>query len=233
MRTGVNSALAQIYSDIQGQGATAFTTSGATPAFVLTPAPALTAYAVGQRFSVTFNASGTTGSNTLNVSGLGAKNLKQLNASGTKTAAAITTGQIVDVVYDGTDFVLIEPLLASTAVAGIIALASNAQALGGTDNANALTSAALASSNSPAGGVVVLPGGIRIMWGKTNYLSNGNSQAISLSGFTTAVVPFITMLTPSANSGYTGEVTAYSTYSITVYNGSGQSAYFSWFVIGY
>jgi hypothetical protein len=127
MRTGVNSALAQIYSDIQGQGATAFTTSGTAPAFTLTPGPAITAYAAGQRFCVKFHASGTSGSNTLNISGQGALNLKQY-LNGSKVAANVAGGMTSDVFYDGTDLVLLNPIVSGACTVGAfrnLALSAN------------------------------------------------------------------------------------------------------------
>jgi hypothetical protein len=88
---------------------TAFTTAGTAPAFTLTPVPALGGYASPQRFNVKFNAAAATGG-TLNISGLGAKNLKQYDSSGAKVTAVIAAGQITDVVYDGTDLVVLDPL---------------------------------------------------------------------------------------------------------------------------
>lgn len=94
---------------VQGQAYTAFTTAGATGAFTLAPAPAIAAYAAGQRFRVKFHAAGN-GADTINVSGLGAKNLKQFDSSGSKAAPVIAAGQLVDVEYDGVDMVLLDPL---------------------------------------------------------------------------------------------------------------------------
>jgi hypothetical protein len=94
---------------IQSQALTAFPSSGTSPALTLTPIPAISAYAVNQRFCVTFNAA-STGADTLNVSGLGAKGIKQYDATGVKVAAMFAAGQTGDVVYDGTDVVLLDPL---------------------------------------------------------------------------------------------------------------------------
>lgn len=94
---------------LQKQGVTAFTSAGTAPTFTLTPVPALTAYAATQRFRVKFNAAGN-GSDTLNISGLGAKNLKQYDSTGTKAAPVIAANQLADVEYDGTDFVILDPL---------------------------------------------------------------------------------------------------------------------------
>lgn len=97
---------------IRTQGFTAFTTAGTAPAFTLTPSPAIDAYAPNQRFSVKFNAAAPT-SGTLNVSGKGAKNLKQYDSTGAKIATVIAANQVTDVVYDGTDFVVLDPIPSS------------------------------------------------------------------------------------------------------------------------
>jgi len=94
---------------VQAQIYTAFTTGGASGAFTLTPNPAITAYAAGQRFRAKFHAAGT-GTDTVNVSGLGAKSVKQYDSSGSKAAAVIAAGQLVDAEYDGVDMVLLDPL---------------------------------------------------------------------------------------------------------------------------
>jgi microcystin-dependent protein len=93
----------------QTQPYTAFTTTGATGAFVLTPTPAIAAYAANQRFRVKFHAVGN-GSDTLAVSGLAAKSLKQYDSTGAKVAPVLAANQLVDVEYDGIDFVLLDPL---------------------------------------------------------------------------------------------------------------------------
>ncbi|BAK75376.1 hypothetical protein NH8B_0541 [Pseudogulbenkiania sp. NH8B] len=94
---------------VQSQALTAFTSSGAAPSFTLSPVPALTAYAAGQRFRVKFNGAGN-GSDTLNASGLGAKSIKQYDSAGNKVAPVIVASQLADLEYDGVDFVILDPL---------------------------------------------------------------------------------------------------------------------------
>lgn len=94
-------------SETQSQAATAFTSTGTAPSFVLTPSPAIGAYAANQRFRVKFHANGT-GSDTINVSGLGVKSIKQYDFNGSKVPAVIKANQLADVEYDGTDFVLLD-----------------------------------------------------------------------------------------------------------------------------
>jgi hypothetical protein len=93
----------------------AFTTAGTAPAFTLTPVPAIPGYAAPQRFSVKFSAAALTGG-TLNVSGRGPKNLKQYDSAGNKVSAIIASGQISDVEYDGTDWLVRDPLPPASSV---------------------------------------------------------------------------------------------------------------------
>ncbi|WP_017903614.1 phage tail protein [Pseudomonas asplenii] len=110
---------------IQAQSLTAFTTAGTAPAFTLTPTPAITAYVTGQRFQVSFHASGGA-TPTLNVSGQGAKSLKQYDSTATKISAFVVNGQIADVVYDGTDFIVLDQLPSTGAPPGtVISFASS------------------------------------------------------------------------------------------------------------
>lgn len=101
--TGVN---ANTKAGIQGQTWTAFTTGGVSGTYTLTPNPAITVYTAGQKFSVTFSAV-SSATNTINVSGLGAKSLKMYDSTGTKVASSFALNQISDIVYDGTDFVML------------------------------------------------------------------------------------------------------------------------------
>lgn len=94
---------------IQQQNVSAFTATGTAIAQVLTPTPAIDAYVAGQRFNVTFSvASGV--NPTINVSVKGPKNLKQYSPSGVKVAAVFAALQNTDIVYDGTDFILLNQL---------------------------------------------------------------------------------------------------------------------------
>ena len=159
---------------IQTQALTAFTTAGTAPAFTLSPVPAITAYTANQRFQVVFNASGGAAP-TLNVSGQGPKSLKQYSAIGTKVAAIVINGQVSDVVYDGTDLVVLDQLpnasgttaaqfdnstnLATTAfVEGVVFQFSSTVALSVTTTLTAVAHAgALIIGNSASAINVILP----------------------------------------------------------------------------
>jgi len=93
---------------VQNEGYTYTVDSGSANAYAATLSPAVTAYVAG--LDVAFKASNTnTTASTLNVNGLGAKTIKKWT-SGSEvdlTAGDITTGQIIRVKYDGTNFQMI------------------------------------------------------------------------------------------------------------------------------
>lgn len=119
--TGVNT---NTKAGIQAQTWTAFTSGGTSGVYTLTPVPAIFAYAVGQRFNVMFNAVSAS-TNTININGLGAKSLKMYNSAGTKIDAVFALNQVIDIIYDGTDFVmnllqggLVSPSISSPIISG-------------------------------------------------------------------------------------------------------------------
>lgn len=87
------------------------TTGGTATAQTATATPAITAYKAGQKFRMKIGASlGSTGStataHTLNVNSLGAKNIVN-NEDGTNpTIGTWVAGAIMEVIYDGTNFVI-------------------------------------------------------------------------------------------------------------------------------
>lgn len=82
------------------------TTGGTATAYTIAPAPAITAYATGQRFS--FNAHAANGASpTLAVSGLAAKNIYDATTLTSIGANRILSGKVHDVLYDGTQFRLL------------------------------------------------------------------------------------------------------------------------------
>lgn len=110
--TGVGNAAAR--SDYAAAGqvqddtfafAAAASVGGTADAITLTPAPAITAYAAGQRFTFVAEAANT-GATTINVSGVGAKSITKTGATAL-TAGDIADAALIQVVYDGTQFQLI------------------------------------------------------------------------------------------------------------------------------
>lgn len=89
----------------------------ASDTYVITLTPAPAAYATGQVFSFKANTANT-GAATLNVNALGAKTIKKLHDQDLATGD-IEAGQIVLVVYDGTNFQMLSQL-ASAAAGGTL-----------------------------------------------------------------------------------------------------------------
>lgn len=129
--TGVANASARTEFAAAGQVAdSAFTwagTSSGNDTITASVSPAITAYAAGQAFR--FLAGGTnTGAATINLNSVGAVAIKKGKAGATAMAAGdITAGGTYEIVYDGTNFQLLNP--------GVSALADVVGPASSTDNA--------------------------------------------------------------------------------------------------
>lgn len=91
---------------LQEYNNTVYADGGTTNALSITPATALAAYASGQTFMVTPAAANTSAA-TLNVSGLGTKSIKYRGQD--LFASQLSTSLIARLVYDGTNFQLMNP----------------------------------------------------------------------------------------------------------------------------
>ena len=85
------------------------TDSGAADAYVITLTIAPVSYQTGAHFRF-IPANDNTGASTLNVNALGVKNIKKGDGTEDPAAADIVAGGICEVVYDGTSFILLNPL---------------------------------------------------------------------------------------------------------------------------
>ena len=98
--------------DIQAQTYTYFTTAGTSTAYTVTTSPVAAALAAGQRYSLVWDE--TNGANaTLARDGLTAKNLMVYDIAGAKVAVpagSLVAGNNNDVLYDGTDYVVLDPI---------------------------------------------------------------------------------------------------------------------------
>lgn len=94
---------------------------GTANVLTLTPAPALGSYAAGIIYNLLLTATNTASAPTINVSGLGAKTVKYNNGSGKVSLpiGGLQNGTIATIIYDGTDFVLLNarPYNPATAIA--------------------------------------------------------------------------------------------------------------------
>jgi hypothetical protein len=80
--------------------------SGAADAYVVSLSPAITAYVAGQRFSFIADNTCTGGAVTLNINSVGAESVLTWYGAN-PPAGSITANRIVDVIFDGTNFVLL------------------------------------------------------------------------------------------------------------------------------
>lgn len=94
---------ATLVSALQANPGVFLVDTGAVNALVITPNPAITAYAAGQRFRVKIALTNTSTAVTINVNGLGAKNILNPNLS-VPSLGSLLINAIVTLVYDGTQF---------------------------------------------------------------------------------------------------------------------------------
>ena len=128
------------------------------------------------------------------------------------------------------------PSAATTSVAGIVALATGAQVIAGTDTTHAATPASLASDqNLATPGHVTLPGGAILQWGTSNSLANGASQAITFDkAFASA--PYAVILSASSNPSTGGLGYSYydtkTTTGFTLHSQANSACTFDWWAVG-
>ena len=91
----------------QTQSLAAFTTSGTAPTYVGAFTPAATTLSTNLRAQVTVHVANGGAASTLNVNGLGAKSIKRYDSTGTLVDPVLFTNQKVDLVYDGTYWVVL------------------------------------------------------------------------------------------------------------------------------
>lgn len=153
----------ELVDQIVSQSATAFTSAGTALAYTLTPSMALGALYANTRYRIKFHTANS-GASTLAVSGLAAKSVKQYDATGAKVAAVIKTGQLADVEYDGTDWVIVDPIPAGMAASSVQTFAATgtlpATVVGGTAIIN---SASATTQTLPAANSVSVGGRIELM----------------------------------------------------------------------
>jgi hypothetical protein len=108
----VNNAIRELLSQIKDASQTLITTGGSANTYTLTMNQAPTAYATGQWHKCAIHAANTGGS-TINVNGLGAKTIKAFLGVGAAVALVggeMPIGHPAELVYDGTDFLLMNPV---------------------------------------------------------------------------------------------------------------------------
>jgi hypothetical protein len=172
------------------------TDTGSANAYAVTPTPAITAYATGQL--VTLKAANTnTGASTVAVSGLTAKNIKTLDGAN-PASGAIATTSVHLLVYDGTNFVLLNPAIIPLASGGTGASTASAART----NLGLGTSATL-DTGTAANNIVQLNGSAKLPAVDGSLLTNlPVSNQIVLLGSATASASSSLSFTSMMSSAY-------------------------------
>jgi hypothetical protein len=140
-----NEAAARSAIGVSGQlqETTRFTAGGTADAITGTLSPAITGYTAGLRVTTTPGGANTVTGPTLNLNSLGTKTIKKRGTSGSKVALVagdFNASGPFDLEYDGTDFVLLNPVAAASATSVQL------QPISASVAANALTISASALS---------------------------------------------------------------------------------------
>jgi hypothetical protein len=146
--------------------------SGAANTITVSPSPTYPTVITGTRIYVQI-ANSNTGATTLNVNGQGAVAVQQETNSGLAALAGgeLPAGGTFLFSYTGSVWEVLNPYRP---------LATNAQALAGTDTTHPVTSAGLASSQSIASpGYMKFPGGLIVQWGLTPSIVPNNHSVVT------------------------------------------------------
>jgi hypothetical protein len=108
-------AITNLSTDIAGLYL-AWETTGGPTAYSISPVPASLGNADNMQYNIVVNTN-SSGSPTLNVSGVGAAPLVQFNQVGTYVPAVLVTGQATSVIFNGTDWVVQNPVPSITVAA--------------------------------------------------------------------------------------------------------------------
>ena len=128
------------------------------------------------------------------------------------------------------------PGAATTSTAGIVALATGAQVVAGTDSSHAVVPSSLTSDqNIATPGHVTLPGGAILQWGTSNSLANGVSQAITFDKtFSTSAYAVLFSASSNPSTGgmgypwYDGKTTT----GFTLHSQAKSACTYDWWAVG-
>ena len=160
------SALAVLSSaEHQTQIATRFTADGTADAITGTLSPAIASYVTGLRVTTTPSGSNTVTGPTLNLNSLGTKTIKKRDSGGSKVALVAgdyNASGPFDLEYDGTDFILLNPLPAAATSSSSVPVrqtvlsgpvdSSGFAAFGGSTGSTTVTASGTLKATAAAGG---------------------------------------------------------------------------------
>lgn len=238
--TELNTALDDIDAtifEVSNAGQSAVQTvldTGAANAYAIAPATPLEAYAFGLPIFFTV-ANANTAASTMSNSGLSPRPLVR------RDGTALVSGDVVPgipyaAVDDGMSYRIANlQTPASSAAAGILALALAADVLAGTDAAKGVTPASLVSSLLATNGYIKLPGGLIIQWGITGNVTGGGGTAtityptpFVASTYAVVLTPLVAGTSPGAQSS----VSSTTNTQFSMQNGQNTTGAFYWAAIG-
>lgn len=173
------------------------TAGGTANALTLTPDPALTSYAAGNFYYFLSSAANTSGTVTIDVSALGTKNVKKIGATGKTDLAVgdIQSGVIVGIVYDGTDFVIVNsrPYSESSSIATASTVNLNNATgdyvvLTGTTTVTAITLAQGVERTCRASGTFTLTNGASLILPTGSNITTAAGDVFTVRGEASGVV---------------------------------------------
>lgn len=172
-------------AEIQTQSQRRFTAGGTADAITGTLSPAIASYAAGLRVTATPGGANTVTGPTLNLNSLGTKTIKKRDTGGSKVALAAgdyNASGPFDFEYDGTDFILLNPLAAAVTVKQIQSISASVGSNALTISAGALSldfrSATLGSGTVTA--VSGTPSSLVISSGSTLGTVSGQQSRIAV-----------------------------------------------------
>jgi hypothetical protein len=245
-KTDSQGAARSLIESLRIQRHVAYTTTGTGSAFIVstpTGGLAISSLQKGLRLRVNFHVAGTSAP-TLYVVGAAAQALKQYNSAGSKVNAIIGSGQLTDVEYDGTDWVVLSPLPAPiptgfALTSDLSGKADKATTLAGYGITDALKTADFPNSLSQSG-YQKLAGGLIMQW-RTVSSFMGGSISFPIAFPNGYLAGLISETNASSNSQIGCGLANGSTTSVDVYAWSTSGGNVTWstpwhptiFVIGY
>lgn len=174
--------------------------AGTANAIELTPASALAGYTAGSFYYFLATAANTSGTVTVDISALGTKAIKKASATGKSALAVgdIQSGQIIGLVYDGTDFQLVNPRtysksadIATAATLNLDAATGDYVVLTGTTTVTAITLAEGVERTCRAQGAFILTNGASLILPTGANITTEAGDVFTVRGEASGVVRVI------------------------------------------
>lgn len=233
----VMAVLARWYADTNGS----LVTGGTGNAYTITANRNVTSYVNGLEFAFRANRANT-GAVTLNVSGVGPTALNYRDGTALRSGDLKNNGNY-RVIYNSTTATwVLDDQAATDSHRGIVELATNAEALAGTDATRALVPANFNDKNLATSGYQKFPGGLMMQWGQVTV----GDPAGDFFGTWTYPQPFpntvlqvyVTLFDTSGNlfdlsSAITSQGNSSANFTVQEWSSVVQNATAKFFAIGY